>query len=317
MDYVQLGSSKLEVSRLCLGTWNMAGQKEWGPEEDARSVDLIRRVQDSGCTFFDSAHAYGRGHSEEVLGRALAEDGRRERAVIATKIMQCRPKWVERQLDGALRRLRTDHVDLYLVHWPNPSLDLRAFLEKMSEMKEKGKALELGVSNFNLQQLKVAAQYGIRSLQPPYNILWRIIEPELLPFCRQSNIAVTPYSPLAQGLLTGRFLDDSEKPTGIRHKNQLFQEPAFSKAREAARVVADVAEERGATCSQVALAWLLETEGVTAPIVGISRWEHWQDNVGALNLELSDGQYERISEAGQRVWDLFPEDATMWGWKPK
>lgn len=316
MDYIQLGNSKLEVSRLCLGTWNMAGQEGWGPQEDDKSIDLIRRVQDSGCTFFDSAHGYGRGHAEEVLGKALAEGDRRERAVVATKIIQCRPKHVERQLDAALRRLQTDHLDLYIVHWPNEDLDLRAFMDKMCEMKEKGKTRELGVSNFNREQLQVANEYGIRSLQPPYNVLWRIIEPEVLPFCRENGIAVTPYSPLAQGLLTGRFIGDGEEPTGIREENQLFHEPAFSKARDAARVVADVAEAHDATCSQIALAWLLHTEGVTAPIVGISKWEHWQDNMGALAVDLSEEEYERISRAGQRCWDVFPEDATMWGWKP-
>ncbi len=317
MDYVKLGSSDLEVSRLCLGTWNMGGGKGWGPEDDERSIELIRRAQDSGCCFFDSAHAYGRGHAEDVLGRALQEGDRRERAVVATKIMHCATEKLEPQLDAALERLRTDYLDLYIVHWPFPSRDLRAFLEEMRSMKEKGKTREIGVSNFDLQQMELAAEYPVVSLQPPYNVVWRQIEGDVLPFCRENNIAVTPYSPLAQGLLTGRFTRGSEPKTGVRKNNVLFEEPVFERAREAASVVDEVADSHGWTSSQVALAWLLQTEGVTAPIVGISKWEQWQDNLGALNVRLTDEEYEQIGSAGMEVWDMLPEDATMWGWKPE
>ncbi len=312
MDYLQLGNSDLHVSRLCLGTWNMGGSKGWGPEDDERSIELIRRTQDSGCNFFDTAHAYGRGHAEQVLGRALAEGDRRSRAVISTKILQCEPATVEEQLDAALERLQTDYVDLYIVHWPREGHDLEAFFKTMNQMKEKDKARWIGVSNFNIEQMRLAARHGVVSLQPPYNILWRIIEPQVLPFCRENNIGITPYSPLAQGLLTGRFSRSTEKTTGIRRKNVLFKEPVFSKAREAASVVDEIADQHGCTSSQIALAWLLHTDGVTAPIVGISRWNQWQDNLGALDVRLSDGEHERLSRVGMEVWDMLPEDATMW-----
>ena len=317
MDYVSLGASRLEVSRLCLGTWNMAGQEGWGPQTDDQSIDLIRRVQDTGCNFFDSAHAYGRGHSEQILGRALAEGNRRERAIIATKIVQTDPAQVEPGLDEALRRLQTDRIDLYIVHWPSPSRSLPEFMAAMVEVKEKGKAREIGVSNFNLEQMKLAAQHGAVSLQPPYNPLWRIIEPDVLPFCRDNDIAVTPYAPLAQGLLTGRFTRGDEPTTGVRKNNALFREPVFSKAKDAARVVDQVADECGCTSAQAALAWLLATDGVTAPIVGISSWSQWEDNLGALDIDLTDEQYRRISDAGMDVWRMFTPDDTMWGWKPE
>lgn len=316
MEMVKLGNSDLEVSRLCLGTWNMGGTEGWGPDDDERSIELIRRAQDGGCNFFDSAHGYGRGHAEEVLGLALAEGDRRERAVVATKLVHCDPERVEPSLDAALQRLQSDYYDIYIVHWPRPSLSLDEFLGKMCEMKEKGKAREIGVSNFNLEQAQVAARYGAVTLQPPYNVLWRIIEPEVLPFCRRSGIAVTPYSPLAQGLLTGRFSRTTEQTTGIRTSNLLFKEPVFSKARQAAAVVDGVADRLGATSSQVALAWLLKTDPIIIPIVGISKWSHWEDNVGALQVELSDEDYETISAAGLEVWNMFSADDTMWGWKP-
>jgi aryl-alcohol dehydrogenase-like predicted oxidoreductase len=317
MDYVKLGKSDLLVSRLCLGTWNMGGNPDWGPEDDEQSVDLIRRAQDSGCNFFDTAHAYGRGRAEQVLGRALAEGGRREQAVVASKILQCDPEEVEPSLDQALERLRSDRLDLYIIHWPRRSMSLEGFLDKMREMKEKGKVGEIGVSNFDLDQMKLAAGYGVVSLQPPYNALWRSIEPEVLPFCRENGIAVTPYSPLAQGLLTGRFSRASEPPTGPRKKNLLFNPPAFERAREAAAVVDRIADAHGWTSSQVALAWLLHTDGVTAPVVGISRWSHWQDNLGALDVQLSDEEYGAISEAGMAAWEMIPAGSTMWGWTPE
>jgi myo-inositol catabolism protein IolS len=317
MDYVRLGSTDLKVSRVCLGTWNMSGSPGWGPEDDEKSIDLIRRVQDAGCNFFDTAHVYGRGHAEEVLGRALAADGRRERAVINTKIIQCPVEKVEPSLDEALRLLRTDYVDVYIVHWPRPSLALEPFFEEMRRMVEVGKARHIGVSNFNLEQMRTAVRFGAVSLQPPFNALWRLVEPDVLPFCREHGVSVTPYSPLAQGLLTGRFSRSSEPRTGIRTQNCLFEEPVFGKAREAAAVVDAIADEHGWTSSQTALAWVLQTAGVTAPIVGVSRWSQWQDNVGALEVTLSGQEYARISEAGMAAWRMLPSDATMWGYKPQ
>jgi len=315
MDYTQLGASGMEVSRLCLGTWNMDGSDGWGPKSDEDSIALIHAVMDTGCNFIDSAHGYGGGHSEEVLGRAL--EGRRDEAIVSTKLVQCEPEKVEGQLDAALARLRSDYVDIYICHWPRPSMSLDEFMAELVRLKDKGKARAVGTSNFDLEQMKTAVRHGAVSLQPPYNVVWRLIDRDVLPFCRESNVAVTPYSPLAQGLLTGRYTRGDEETTGgPRKANVLFKEPAFSRAKDAARVVDAVADEVGATSSQVALAWLLRTPGVTAPIVGVSRMAQWEDNLKALEIELAAEQYDRISKAGLAVWDGFTEDDTMWGWKP-
>jgi len=316
MERVKLGKSSLEVSRLCLGTWNMDGSQDWGPRTDQESIELIHRVLDTGCNFIDSAHGYGGGHSEEVIGKAL-EGGRRKEAILATKIVQGEPSDIEPSLDAALKRLRTDYLDLYIVHWPRPSMSLDDFLGEMVAMRDKGKTREIGVSNFDLAQMQTAVRYGVVSLQPPFNVLWRIIDREVLPFCRDNGIGVTPYSPLAQGLLTGRFTRKGEQPdASVRKSNFLFKEPVFSASREAAGVVDEVADQIGATSSQVALAWVLQTDGITCPIVGISRFSQWEDNMKALEIRLSEEQYSRISEAGMRVWAHFSDDDTMWGWKP-
>jgi len=311
MERVKLGSSDIEVPRLCLGTWNMDGSKGWGPESDEESIRIIRQVVDSGFNFIDTAIAYGGGHSEEVVGRAL--EGMREKAIVATKLVQCDPVKAEGELDRALGRMRTDYLDLFIVHWPSASGSLDDFMAEMARLRDKGKCKAVGVSNFNLEQMQVAARRGAVSLQPPFNVVWRIIDRDVLPFCREHNVAVTPYSPLAQGLLTGRFTREGEAvPAGIRAANVLFKEPVFTKAKAAARVVDRVADEIGATSSQVALAWLLHTEGVTSPIVGVSSMKQWQDNVKALEVGLTPKQYSRISEAGTKVWSEFSDDATMW-----
>lgn len=312
MERTRLGNSGLEVSRLCLGTWNMGGSQGWGPKSDEDSIRVIRQVLDGGCNFVDSAEGYGGGHSEEVLGRAL--QGRREGVVVGTKLVQCDPALVEGRLDGALKRLGTDHVDLYICHWPSPSLPLDDFMGEVARLRDKGKCRAIGASNFDLGQMKVAVRHGAVSLQPPFNVLWRIIDKDVLPYCREQNVAVTPYSPLAQGLLTGRFTRASEAArAGPRSSNVLFQEPVFSAAKAAARVVDQVADELGATSSRVALAWVLQTDGVTSPIVGVSRMDQWEDNAKALDVKLEAEQYTRISEAGLAVWSRFDEDAKMWG----
>ena len=312
MERVKLGGSDIEVPRLCLGTWNMDGSQAWGPQSDEESISVIRQVVESGFNFIDTAIAYGGGHSEEVVGRAL--EGMRQGAIVATKLVQCDPATAESQLDAALERMRTDYVDLFIVHWPSESGSLDDFMAEMERLRDKGKCRAVGVSNFNLEQMKVAVRHGAVSLQPPFNVVWRIIDRDVLPFCREHNVAVTPYSPLAQGLLTGRFTRGGEVASGgPRSSNRLFKEPVFSKAKVAASVVDRVADEIGATSSQVALAWLLHTEGVTSPIVGVSSMKQWEGNVKALDINLTPEQYSRISDAGMEVWSEFADDATMWG----
>jgi aryl-alcohol dehydrogenase-like predicted oxidoreductase len=187
-------------------------------------------------------------------------------------------------------------------------------MAELARLREKGKARAIGTSNFNLTQMAVAAQHGAAVLQPPFNPLWRLIDGDVLPFCRENKVAVTPYRPLAQGLMTGRYTRADSTVTGSPRKaNRLFREPVFTRAMEAACVVDAVADETGATSSRVTLAWCLATPGVTAPIVGISRMAQWKENMGALEVALTDEQYRAISEAGLRVWRELPDDASMWG----
>jgi len=314
MEKVAFGTSGMKVTRMCVGTWNMAAGEGWGPESENAAIALIRRALDGGCNFVDTARVYGDGKSEEIVGRAVK--GRREQVIIASKMMHGAPGEVAPTLEESLKCLGTDYIDLYICHWPRPSLPFEPFFEEMARQREAGKIRAVGVSNFDLAQMRVAAEYGAVSLQPPFSILWRIPD-ELLAFCREQSIAVTPYSPLAQGLLTGRYSRAKAEVTGgPRRHNVLFSEKVFPSALAVAEQVDAVADRMKCTSSQVALAWALRTPGITSVIVGASSPEQWDQNVGALQLKLTDDDYRQLSEAGLQVWSRLGPEATMWGWKP-
>lgn len=313
MERVKLGTSGIEVSRLCLGAWNFAGGEGWGPEDDAASVRLMQHAFDSGCNFIDTARGYGRGHSEELVGRGIR--GRRDQVVVASKMVHCPGDKVAGEIEASLGLMQTDYIDLYICHWPRPSLPLEEFFSALVNVKEAGKIREIGVSNFDVEQMELAVAFGAVSLQPPFSILWRI-EDEILAFCREHGIAITPYSPLAQGLLTGRYTRGQSDITGIRKNNQLFSDAIFPQALDVARTLDAVADRAGCTSAQAALAWVLRTPGVTAPIVGASRAEQWDQNIKALDLAIPDEDYALLDAQGRKIWDRIGHDETMWSWKP-
>jgi aryl-alcohol dehydrogenase-like predicted oxidoreductase len=308
-----LGGSGIEVSRVCLGTWNMSRMAGWGPADDKQAVRLIQYAVDGGCTFIDTARAYGGGHAEKLVGQALR--GRRDRVVIATKMFHCLPAEVAPQLEESLRCLETDRIDLYYCHWPRPSLALEPFLEALCRERDAGRIRAIGVSNFDLAQMQLAARFGAVVLQPPLSVLWSIPEP-VMAFCRDHAISLAAYSPLAQGLLTGRYRNGVAGITGVRGSNMLFSERLAPHALRVAGLVDDLARRLGCTSSQVALAWLLQTPGVASVIVGASRVEQWDENLGCLGVTLPAADYERLDREGRGVWEMLGPEATMWNWRP-
>jgi aryl-alcohol dehydrogenase-like predicted oxidoreductase len=313
MEKVELGSSGIQVSRLCLGTWNMCGEEGWGPVDDQASIDLIHYAMDHGCNCIDTARGYGNGYSERIVGKAIK--GRREDVIVATKMFHCPADQVGGYIDQSLECMQTDYIDLYLCHWPFPSLPLEPFFDSMIAEKEKGRIRAIGASNFDARQMAIAKQYGVCSLQPPLSILWRIPD-ETMDFCRDHQVAMTPYSPLAQGLLTGRYSRGTSDITGVRLNNQLFSDQIYPKALGVARTVDQIADKLDRLSSQVALAWLLQTPGIASLIVGASNIEQWRQNLGSLDLVLADSDYELLDREGREVWDLLGSKETMWGWKP-
>jgi aryl-alcohol dehydrogenase-like predicted oxidoreductase len=291
----------------------MSRMPGWGPEDDDQAVRLIQYAVDRGCTFIDTARAYGGGHAEKLVGKAL--QGRREKVVIASKMFHCPPAEVAPQIEESRRCLATDCIDVYYCHWPRPSLPLEPFFEALCRERDVGHIRAVGVSNVDLRQMEVAARFGAIVLQPPLSVLWRIPRP-LMDFCREREIALAAYSPLAQGLLTGRYRDGVAGVTGIRGSNMLFSERIAPAALRVAGMVDEVAQHLGCTSSQVALAWLLQTPGVASVVVGASRPEQWDENLGCLGIALPEEDYERLDREGSKVWELVGPDATMWNWRP-
>jgi 1-deoxyxylulose-5-phosphate synthase len=305
MEYVRFGNTGLNVSRLCLGcmTYGAKSWREWVLEED-ESRPFIREALEKGINFFDTAAIYSLGRSEEIVGRALKEMARRDEVVIATKVfnpMGLKPnqrglsrKHVMEAIDASLRRLGTDYVDLYIIHRFDPATPMEETVEALSDVVKAGKALYLGASSMwawqfmkmlGLQRTKGFAPFV--SMQNYFNLAYREEEREMLPLCRSEGIAVTPWSPMARGFLAGSRPSQGERT--IRGRTDSYAD-ALGIGSEQDYAIAgrvnEVAERLGVKPAQVALAWVLNSPGVTAPIVGASKPHHLDDAIGALTVTL-------------------------------
>jgi aryl-alcohol dehydrogenase-like predicted oxidoreductase len=316
MDYVNLGKTGLKVSRLCLGCMSYGtpgqGTQSWAlGEEDSRP--FIKRALEAGINFFDTANAYSIGVSEEIVGRALRDFTRREEVVIATKLrfpMRKDPngsglsrKAVMTEIDASLKRLGTDYVDLYQIHRWDYATPIEETLEALHDVVKAGKVRYLGASSMFAWQfakaLYLADRHGwtrFSSMQNLYNLLYREEEREMLPLCAAEGVGVIPWSPLARGALA-RPLDSADT---TRAKTDIANGRArygHSDAdREIITRVGKIAEARGVSRSQVALAWLLNQSPVTAPIIGATKLNHLEDAIGALSLALSAEEIASLGE---------------------
>jgi 1-deoxyxylulose-5-phosphate synthase len=314
LQYVNLGSTGLKVSRLCLGCMTY-GAKTWRAwvlsEEEGRP--FIRRALEAGITFFDTADVYSQGVSEEILGRALKDFGPpRDRLVIATKVhgvMGDDPnarglsrKHILHAIDASLHRLGTDYVDLYQIHRFDPSTPMEETLEALTDVVRAGKALHIGASSMFTwqfaQYLHLARAHGwarFVTMQNHYNLIYREEEREMIPFCRSERIGVIPWSPLARGVLAG-----SRQAGTTRARSDEFSRRLYDATQEADERVIDrvakVAEAHGVPPARVALAWLLQKPGVTAPIIGASKPHHIDDAIAALELKLSPEDIAALEE---------------------
>jgi aryl-alcohol dehydrogenase-like predicted oxidoreductase len=306
MDTTRLGRTGLEVSRLCLGCMSYGdpqrGSHPWSLGE-AESRPFLRKALDLGINFFDTANVYSAGSSEEIVGRALLEYAPRDEIVLATKVHgRMRPgpngaglsrKAILSEIDNSLRRLGTDHVDLYQIHRWDPATPIEETLEALHDVVKAGKARYIGASSMHAWQFAKALHLADRhgwtrfvSMQNYVNLLYREEEREMLPLCRAEGIGVIPWSPLARGRLT-RDWDE----TSARSETDAFGKTLYAATAEADRnvveAVAAVAKARGVPRAQVALAWVLQQPGITAPIVGATKVQHLDDAVAALSLKLT------------------------------
>lgn len=314
MEYRRLGRSDLQLSVISLGCWPFSGG-EWGEVSDDESIATVHWCLDNGINFFDSAEAYGRGRSEEVLGRALK--GRRDKAIIATKVSyEFSKEAAAKAAEASLKRLQTDYIDLYQVHTPNIRVPLAETMEAMLKLQQAGKVRVIGVSNFDPPQMQEALKTArFDSLQPPYSLVWRHIEDEILPFCMQNEIGVIAYSPLAQGLLTGKFTKDSKIPEGdVRSRGVLFKGEPFQRSLEVVDALKKIAGAHGKTTGQAALNWLIAQPGVTSAIVGAKRPAQAEENAGAAGWRLTDDEIAHLRTVSEPVLALVKDEQWMWRW---
>jgi aryl-alcohol dehydrogenase-like predicted oxidoreductase len=316
MEYVRLGTTGLKVSRICLGTMTYGSKKwrEWVLEEE-EGRPFIRRSLDLGINFFDTADMYSVGASEEILGRALKDFASRDRVVIATKVFNAMGddpnqrglsrKHIMHAIDDSLRRLRTDYVDLYQIHRFDYETPIEETIEALDDVVKTGKALYIGASSMHAWQfakmLYKADEMGLTrfvTMQNHYNLIYREEEREMIPLCREEGIGVIPWSPLARGFLIGNRKKEDRGET-IRAKTDEYAHSLYyddSDFRVVDRVT-EIARKRGVPNAQIALAWLLEQPGVTAPIVGASKMQHLDDAIAALSVKLDEAELKSLSEA--------------------
>ena len=292
------------ISKIGLGTWQF-GAKEWGYGEaySGRAArDIVRRAVDLGVTLFDTAEMYGFGRSERILGEALGD--RRESVFVATKLLPVLPlaPVVEQRAVASASRLGTRRIDLYQVHWPNPLVADGTIMRGMSALRRVGLVGEVGVSNYPLARWRAAEKAlggRVLSNQVRYSLADRGPEKDLLPFAAEAGRVVIAYSPLAQGLLSGRY-DRANRPANrVRAGNPLFLPENLDRARELIGALREVADAHGAAPAQIALAWAIRHPAVTA-IPGASSVEQLESNVAAAEIELSDSEYAALSAASER-----------------
>lgn len=304
MEIRTLGKNGPKVSRIGIGVWQAS---DLWKGDDEQIVRAITRSHELGVNFVDTAEAYGNGHSEKVVGRALRSIGREE-FVVATKVhgANLRADELQRAAAASMRRLGVNEIDLYQVHWPDPweQIPLKETMKALEKLYTEGKIRAIGVSNFAVRDLEEArsllSRTDIVSNQVRYNFLQREIEEEVLPYCRKNNITILAYSPLAQGALTGKY-DRGHVPKGdVRDENKLFAPKNIQQIEKINAVLSDVAQRHGSSISQVALSWLLANEMVV-PIPGAKNEAQAQENVGSTKHRLANAELVELDAAYELV----------------
>jgi aryl-alcohol dehydrogenase-like predicted oxidoreductase len=306
MQYAQLGDRGPRVSRIAFGNWSAGG--DWGHVDRDAAIAATREALDLGVTFFDTARAYGFGAAEQVLGEALAHEFQweRESVVIATKgglrndggqtVRDSSPSALRRDLEASLTALRTDYVDLYQVHWPDPATPIATTAETLDGFVHEGLVRFVGVSNYDPRQMTEFQRVRpIDTLQPPYHLFRREIEDSVLPYAREHGIGVLVYGPLAHGLLSGRMTEDTTfAADDWRSKSDLFVGEGFRRNLAVVRDLAEFAAERDATVAQLAIAWTLANPAIDVAIVGARSAEQIRQTAPAVDLRLSRDDMDRI-----------------------
>ncbi len=311
MQKRQLGNTGLYFTTVGLGTWAMGGpwQFGWGPQNDDDAIAAILKALDEGINWIDSAPVYGCGHSEELVGQALKRTD--YKPFIATKCgllwnekrekVSCLKKEsIRKECEGSLKRLGIESIDLYQIHWPEPDEDLEEAWEEMAKLADEGKIRYLGVSNSTIEQIeRVRKIHPVTSLQPAYNMNRREVEDGALAYCAQHNIGVVVYSPMQRGLLTGKFSQERLANLALddhRRRSPEFHEPQFTATLELVENLRPIAQRNNRTLAQLAIAWVLRRQEVTAAIVGARRPEQITETAPASDWDLSQEDIGTIEQ---------------------
>lgn len=320
MEFRDLGRTGVKVSPLCLGAMNFPD-----PSGEDRSIEIINRALDGGINFIDTTNVYNRGESEKIVGRVLKNTGRRKEVVLATKVYGSMGEGpnesgvsryhIIRSCEDSLRRLQTDHIDLYQLHRPGLTVPQDETLRAFDDLIRAGKVLYVGCSTHPawmvMESLAISEKLGISryiSEQPPYNLLDRRIENELIPLAQKFGLAILPWSPLAGGILAGRYSTDDSYPDGSRAaRGEWFARRVNRVGIDIAGKVAELAAERALTASQLALLWVKDQPGVTSPIIGPRTVEHLEDALGILDKSLDESDlpiFDELVHPGNAVADF-------------
>ena len=332
MEYRRLGNTGLKVSEICLGTMTFGSTfYNIGEVDQDLANELVQTSWDAGVNFFDTADVYSWGESEKILGNALKElNIPREQAVIATKVRGAMSeeaaegtgdvnnvglsrKHIMESVEASLDRLGTDYIDLYQIHGVDKETPIEETMSALNDLVRQGIVHYIGCSNLSVRQLSKAIELSrangwasFSSLQAYYSVAGRDLEYELLPLCREEGLGVLPWSPLAGGFLTGKYRRDKEAPEGSRRKDFDFPPVDKEMAYDVVEVMDEIANSKGASIPQVALAWLLHKKGVTSVIIGAKKMSQLEDNLGAAKVELSDEEFAKIAEV-TKPREIYPQ----------
>ncbi|WP_373501280.1 aldo/keto reductase [Desulfococcus sp.] len=319
MKFIPLGKTGIQLSAVIMGTWQ-AGKSMWAGIEDDETERAMAAAFDAGITTFDTATVYGDGHSEKIVGKALRQV--RQQVVIATKVFAHALAYekVFKACHKSLRDLDTDYIDLYQIHWPAGSfgskeVPVEETMRALSELKAQGKIRAVGVSNFSREQIIAAEAFGaVDSYQPPYSLFWRHMEETAIAYCREKGITVLAYSPMAQGILTGKFGKEPKFEKGDhRSKNILFQPEHYDRIQRALAALQPIADRNNLTLGQLALAWVIAGKG-TCAIAGARNADQAVQNAKAGTVTLPPEELAEMDRIGRTVTDHLGNDPVMWQW---
>lgn len=308
----ELGNSRLQVSVLAIGTAALSGHvPDWGSTDDNEAVAAIHRAIDGGINLIDTSPAYGNGRAETLVGRAVR--GRRDHVLLATRCGRVpvngdggcttclAPDSIIRECEASLRRLQTDHIDLYQCHEPDPNIPIRQTMEALADLVREGKVRFIGLGHFGCQEIAAAAEYGrICCVQTPLSLLNRRAATDLIPFCQELNLGVLAHSPLAMGLLAGGYGPDS-RITGIRSRDLNFKPPRFARNLAFVEKLREIARGYGKTVGQLAVRWVLRQPGVTTAVFGATRPSQVEEILAAVGWDLAPEDDERINALLQEL----------------